>query len=121
MNNLLYHLEESKARGADGFPAWLLKQFSYSLAPVVHEIITASTIQIKSLNMLYSGETGRPLRTRTGEHRRAVIGNDLTSLFPDILILAFTVFQISKFEPSDPYLEATIAAKDTWHCPPLWH
>jgi hypothetical protein len=26
--------------------------------------------------MLYIGETGRPLRTRFGEHRRAVIGND---------------------------------------------
>jgi hypothetical protein len=36
----------------------------------------------------------------------------LTNLLPDILILAFTVFQISKFEPSVPFLEATIDTKD---------
>ena len=36
----------------------------------------------------------------------------LTSLLPDILILAITVFQVWKFEPSVPILEATIAAKD---------
>ena len=32
--------------------------------------------------MLYSGETGRPLRTRIGEHRRAVIGNDANQSVP---------------------------------------
>jgi hypothetical protein len=36
----------------------------------------------------------------------------LTNMLPDILILAFTVFQISKFEPSVPFLEATIDTKD---------
>jgi hypothetical protein len=30
--------------------------------------------------MLYIGETGRCLRTRFGEHRRAVIGNDADQL-----------------------------------------
>jgi hypothetical protein len=36
----------------------------------------------------------------------------LTNLLTGILILAFTVFQISKFEPSVPFLEATIDTKD---------
>ena len=36
----------------------------------------------------------------------------LTNLLPDILILAFTVFQISNFESSVPFLEATIDTKD---------
>jgi hypothetical protein len=44
--------------------------------------------------MLYIGETGRSLRTRFGEHQRAVIGNDVKQPGPDILILAITVFQI---------------------------
>jgi hypothetical protein len=77
--------------------------------------------------MLYFGETGRPLRTRFDDHWHAVIGNDaitsllpdiliglvLTSLLPDILIPAITVFQILKFDPSIPFLVATIAGKDT--------
>jgi hypothetical protein len=68
--------------------------------------------------MLYIGEIGRPLRTKFGEHWRAVIGD-------------VSVFQIWKFEPSVPFLVATIAAKDTkcisfpnlalFGCPPLWH
>ena len=36
----------------------------------------------------------------------------LISLLSDILVLAITVFLILKFEPSIPFLEATIAAKD---------
>ena len=47
-----------------------------------------------------------------GEHRRAVIGSDATD-DPVVrqLIVAITVFQIWKFEPSVPFLEATIAGK----------
>ena len=36
-----------KATGADGVPAWLLKRFSSVLAPIVHDIITASIKQCK--------------------------------------------------------------------------
>ena len=38
----LDHLKQSKATGADGVPAWLLKRFSSVLAPIVHDIITAT-------------------------------------------------------------------------------
>jgi hypothetical protein len=45
--------------------------------------------------LIYIGETGKSLRTRFGEHRRAVIqATRLASLLPDILIMAITVFQI---------------------------
>ena len=40
-------LKQSKATGADGVPAWLLKRFSSVLAPIVHDIITASIKQCK--------------------------------------------------------------------------
>ena len=43
----LDHLKQSKATGADGVPAWLLKRFSSVLAPIVHDIITASIKQCK--------------------------------------------------------------------------
>ena len=43
----LDHLNHSKATGADGVPAWLLKRFSSVLAPIVHDIITASIKQCK--------------------------------------------------------------------------
>ena len=43
----LDHLNQSKATGADGVPAWLLKRFSNVLAPIVHNIITASIKQCK--------------------------------------------------------------------------
>jgi hypothetical protein len=78
--------------------------------------------------MLYIGETGRPLRTRFGEPRHAVVGKDavVTSLLPYILILAISMFQTWKFEASVPFLGVTIAAKymkcasfQTWHCPSL--
>ena len=36
----------------------------------------------------------------------------LTSLLPDILIVAITVYQIWNFQPSVPFLEARLAAKD---------
>ena len=56
--------------------------------------------------MIYIRETGRPLRTRFGEHRRAVIGNDANKpVARHFNILAITVFQIWKFEPSVPFLE----------------
>ena len=58
------------------------------------------------------GKIERSLKIRFGEHRRAVIGNDANQPIARYLILAFTVFQISKFEPSVPFLEATIDTKD---------
>jgi hypothetical protein len=36
----------------------------------------------------------------------------LTSLLPDISIVAITVFLIWKFEPSVPFREAMVAVKD---------
>ena len=47
VKNALNYLKASKATGTVGVPAWLLKQFSFILAPVVHEIITASIKQCK--------------------------------------------------------------------------
>ena len=43
----LDHLKQLKATGVDGVPAWLLKRFSSVLAPIVHDIITASIKQYK--------------------------------------------------------------------------
>ena len=43
----LDHLKQSKATGADGVPAWLLKRFSSVLAPIVHDIITGNIKQCK--------------------------------------------------------------------------
>ncbi|CAB4034927.1 Hypothetical predicted protein [Paramuricea clavata] len=45
IKSVLNHLNHSKATGADGVPAWLLKRFSSVLAPIVHNIITASIKQ----------------------------------------------------------------------------
>jgi hypothetical protein len=42
-------------------------------------------------------------------------------LLSDILILEITVFQIWKFEPSVPFLVATIAAKDTMNVTAKFH
>ena len=47
VKSVLNHLNHSKATGADGVPAWLLKRFSSFLAPIVHDIITASIKQCK--------------------------------------------------------------------------
>ena len=47
IKSVLNHLNHSKATGADGVPAWLLKRFSSVLAPIVHDIITASIKQCK--------------------------------------------------------------------------
>ena len=47
IRHALDHLKQSKATGADGVPAWLLKRFSSALAPIVHDIITASIKQCK--------------------------------------------------------------------------
>jgi hypothetical protein len=62
--------------------------------------------------LLYIGKIERSLKIRFGEHRRALIGNDANQPIARYLILAFTVFQLSKFEPSVPFLEATIDTKD---------
>jgi hypothetical protein len=63
--------------------------------------------------MLYIGETGRPLRTRFGEHRRAVISNDANQPVARHCNTGKhvrTVFQIWKFETAVPFLIATKAA-----------
>jgi hypothetical protein len=84
-------------------------------------------ISCSRYGLLYIGKIERSLKIRFGEHRRAVIGNDANQPIARYLILAFTVFQLSKFEPSVPFLEATIDTKlkiwnaphfQTWHCPP---
>jgi glucose uptake protein GlcU len=46
------------------------------------------------------------LRIRFGGHRRAVIGNMLTGMLADTLILAITVFLIWKFETSVTFLDS---------------
>jgi hypothetical protein len=69
--------------------------------------------------ILYTGETGRSLRTRFGEHRRASLAMMLTSLLPDILILAIPMFQLWKCAPSVPFLVATIATKYMTHYIPV--
>ncbi|CAB4041910.1 Hypothetical predicted protein, partial [Paramuricea clavata] len=45
IKSVLNHLNHSKATGADGVPAWLLKRFSSVLAPIVDDIITVSIKQ----------------------------------------------------------------------------
>ncbi|CAB4020778.1 Hypothetical predicted protein [Paramuricea clavata] len=47
IKSVLNHLNHSKATGADGFPVRLLKRFSSVIAPIVHDIITASIKQCK--------------------------------------------------------------------------
>ncbi|CAB3992350.1 Hypothetical predicted protein, partial [Paramuricea clavata] len=47
IKSVLNHLNHSKATGADGVPAWLLKRFSSVLAPIFHDIITANIKQCK--------------------------------------------------------------------------
>ena len=47
VKSILKHLNPRKATGADGVPAWLLKRFYEELAPVIHEILCASTMQCK--------------------------------------------------------------------------
>ncbi|CAB4002548.1 Hypothetical predicted protein [Paramuricea clavata] len=47
IKSVLNHFNHSKTTGTDGVPAWLLKRFSSDLAPIVHDIITASIKQCK--------------------------------------------------------------------------
>ena len=47
VKNCLKHLNPRKATGVDKIPAWILKRFSDDLAPVVHNIVTASIKQCK--------------------------------------------------------------------------
>lgn len=44
---VLMHLKTKKAKGIDGIPAWVLKQYCEELAPVVHNIVVSSIIQCK--------------------------------------------------------------------------
>jgi hypothetical protein len=53
---------------------------------------------------------GRPLRTRFGDHRRAVIGNDANQ--PVARHFNTGSNMIWKFEPLVSFLQATIVAKD---------
>jgi hypothetical protein len=59
--------------------------------------------------MFYIGETERYLRTRFGEHRHAVIGNDANQPVARHFNTGNTVFLIWKFELSVPFLVAMIA------------
>ena len=43
----LDHLNQSKATGANGAPAWLLKRFSSVLAPTVHQSLTLLWLALK--------------------------------------------------------------------------
>jgi hypothetical protein len=56
--------------------------------------------------MLYIEETGRLLRTMQG-----LESIDMLLFVTNILMLGVIVFQTLKFEPSVPFLVATIAAK----------
>jgi 5,10-methylenetetrahydrofolate reductase len=47
VKNSLKHLNPRKATGVGKIPAWILKRFSDDLAPVVHNIVTASIKQCK--------------------------------------------------------------------------
>jgi hypothetical protein len=47
VKNCLKHLSPRKATVVDRIPAWILKRFSDYLAPVVHNIVTASIKQCK--------------------------------------------------------------------------
>ena len=65
--------------------------------------------------MLYIGETGRPLRTRFGEHHRAVCANDASQPVAGHFNSGSHVVSDVKIRAlcqSVPFLVATIAAKD---------
>ena len=62
--------------------------------------------------MLYIGETGRQLRTRLGEHRCVVSANDANQPVARHFNSGSHCISDRKFEPSVPFLVATIAAKD---------
>lgn len=47
VKNCLKHLNPRKATGVDKIPAWILKRFCEDLAPVIHNIVTASITQCK--------------------------------------------------------------------------
>ena len=47
VKNCLKHLNPRKATGVDKIPTWILKRFRDDLAPVVHNIVTASIKQCK--------------------------------------------------------------------------
>ena len=47
VKNCLKHLNPKKATGVDKIPAWILKRFCEDLAPVIHNIVTASINQCK--------------------------------------------------------------------------
>jgi hypothetical protein len=85
-------------------------------------------ISCSRYGLLYIGKIERSLKIRFGEHRRAVMANDDNQPIDRYLILAFTEFQISKLEPSVPFLEETIDTKDmkcasfpNLALPPIWY
>jgi hypothetical protein len=47
VKTVLKHLNPRKATGSDNIPAWRLKRYAEELAPVVHDIVVASTVQCK--------------------------------------------------------------------------
>ena len=47
VKSCLKHLNTRKATGVDKIPAWILKRYHDDLAPVVHNIVTASIKQCK--------------------------------------------------------------------------
>jgi hypothetical protein len=63
--------------------------------------------------MLYIGNTGRLLKTRFDIQASAVIGNDANQHVARYvrLIVAITMFQTRKLEPSVPFLVVMIATK----------
>ena len=88
-------------------------------------------ISFSKCGMLYIGNTGRLLKTRFDIQASAVIGNDANQHVARYvrLIVAITMFQTRKLEPSVPFLVVMIATKktrnaphfQTWHCPSIWY
>ena len=62
--------------------------------------------------MLYIGKTGRPLRTRFGEHRRVVCANDASQPVARHFNSGSHVVSDTKIRALVAFLAATIAAKD---------
>jgi hypothetical protein len=90
----------SKCKTCDFVDSTTIVSAPKSVFHIKHHFTCASShliycISCSRCGMLYIGETGRCLRTRFGEHRRAeLLAMLLTNLLPDILIMAITVFQI---------------------------
>jgi hypothetical protein len=91
-----------------------------------HHVISCSRC-----GMLYIGETGRSLRTRFGEHQRAVIDNDANH---ELVARHFNtlVWQLLLYENLSPLTLSHFCKQwepqktwnaphfQTWNCPPQW-